>query len=107
MKLISNRGNINLIQKEYENRPSYIETAINLGYDVKIDIRVKNNKLFLGEFEPQYQLDINWLEKFHTRLWLHCKDFVVIEKFNELLNYHRITVFESYLKWNGFKLWGY
>jgi hypothetical protein len=84
MKLISHRGNINGIQKEYENRPSYIETAINLGYDVEVDVRIKDGKLFLGHDEPQYQLDIDWLEKHHRRLWLHCKDIEVMEKFNLL-----------------------
>lgn len=84
MKLISHRGNINGIQKEYENRPSYIETAINLGYDVEVDIRIKDGKLFLGHDKPQYQLDIDWLEKHHRRLWLHCKDIEVMEKFNLL-----------------------
>jgi hypothetical protein len=86
MRLISHRGNISGIQTEYENRPSYIETAINLGYDVKIDIHVKDNKLFLGSTEPQYQMDIDWLEKHHTKLWLQCKDISVIEKFNMLDN---------------------
>jgi hypothetical protein len=84
MKLISHRGNINGIQKEYENRPSYIETAINLGYDVEVDVRIKDGKLFLGHDEPQYQLDIDWLEKHHNKLWLHCKDIEVMEKFNLL-----------------------
>ena len=86
MKLISHRGNLSGQQTEYENRPSYIETAINLGYDVEIDVRIKDNKLFLGHDEPQYQLDIDWLEKHHTKLWLHCKDIEIIQKFNELNN---------------------
>lgn len=84
MKLISNRGNITLAQKEYENRPSYIETAINLGYDVKIDVCIKDKKLFLGADEPQYKLDIDWLKKYNSKLWLQCKSIEVIQKFNEL-----------------------
>lgn len=84
MKLISHRGNVDGIQREYENNPSYIENAINLGFDCEIDIRVHDNKLFLGHDEPQYKLDIDWLEKYHNKLWLHCKDITVIEKFNEL-----------------------
>ncbi len=84
VKLISHRGNLDGVQKEYENNPSYIENAINLGFDCKIDVRLHNNKLFLGHDQPQYQLDIDWLEKHHSKLWLHCKDIVVIERFNEL-----------------------
>ena len=86
MKLISHKGNLNGQQVDYENSPSYVETAINLGYDVKIDVRIKDNKLFLGQDEPQYQLDIDWLEKYHTKLWLHCKDIEIIEKFNDFDN---------------------
>jgi hypothetical protein len=84
MKLISHRGNINGAEPENENNPSYIEKAIQLGYDVEIDIRIKEGKLFLGHDEPKYQLDIDWLEKYHRKLWLHCKDIEVIEKFNIL-----------------------
>jgi hypothetical protein len=84
MKLIAHRGNIDGILREYENRPDYVENALNLGFDVELDVRIKDGKLFLGHDEPQYKLDIDWLERYHTKLWLHCKDIVVIEKFYEL-----------------------
>lgn len=84
MKLIAHRGNIDGIQREYENRPDYIEYALNFGFDCEVDVRVKDGKLFLGHDEPQYELNIDWLEKHHTKLWLHCKDIEVIEKFNQL-----------------------
>ena len=84
MKLIAHRGNIDGIQREYENRPDYIEYALNFGFDCEVDVRVRDGKLFLGHDEPQYELSIDWLEKHHTKLWLHCKDIEVIEKFNQL-----------------------
>jgi hypothetical protein len=84
MKLIAHRGNIDGTQKEYENMPDYIEHALSLGFDSEIDVRVKNGKLFLGHDEPQYELNIDWLEKYYTKLWLHCKDIEVIEKFHHL-----------------------
>ena len=38
MILISHRGNINKIDRKKENSQSYIQEAINLGYEVEIDI---------------------------------------------------------------------
>jgi hypothetical protein len=84
MKLIAHRGNVDGIQIEYENKPDYIEHALSLGFDCEIDVKVKEGKLFLGHDEPQYELNIDWLEKYHTKLWLHCKDIEVIEKFHQL-----------------------
>jgi hypothetical protein len=84
MKLIAHRGNTDGIQKEFENKLDYIEHALNLGFDCEVDVRIKEGKLFLGHDEPQYELSIDWLEKHHTKLWLHCKDIQVIEKFHEL-----------------------
>ena len=55
-----------------------------MGYDVEIDLRIKDNKLYLGHNEPQYLLDLDWFEKYHTKLWLHCKEIEVIEKLNQL-----------------------
>jgi hypothetical protein len=84
MKLISHRGNIRGPIQELENSPEYIETALTLGFDVEIDVRIKDSKLFLGHDEPQFELSIDFLEKYYLKLWLHCKEIKVIEKFNEL-----------------------
>ena len=46
MKLISHRGNIDGINIETENNPLQIDKVINLGYDVEIDLRIKDDKLF-------------------------------------------------------------
>ena len=39
MILISHRGNITGRIPDSENRPSYIQDTINLGYDVEIDVQ--------------------------------------------------------------------
>ena len=93
MILISHRGNINGIIPEAENRIDYIEDALRMGYNVEIDIRDKDGKLYLGHDKPQYPLDIDWLEQHYTKLWLHCKDLTVIQKLNEL---DRIGVYLNY-----------
>lgn len=75
MRLISHRGNITGPNPELENRPTYIDLAIDLGYDVEIDVRTKNDSLFLGHDFPQYQTSLEWLNKRKEHLWVHCKDF--------------------------------
>ena len=50
--LISHRGNIDGRNVEYENNPNYIEAAINLGYDVEIDVWFIDGKFMLGHDEP-------------------------------------------------------
>ena len=46
MILISHRGNINGRDEDRENHPEYIQEALDRGYDVEIDLRCKNNRLF-------------------------------------------------------------
>ena len=74
MKIISHRGNINGIIEGKENRPSYIDAAIQLGYDVEIDVRFIDGEFWLGHDEPQYKVDLNWMYPRKKNLWLHCKD---------------------------------
>jgi hypothetical protein len=74
MKLISHRGNLRGPVKSKENRPSYIDSAIGLGFDVEIDVRYCNNSFWLGHDTSDYKIDINWLEKRREKLWIHCKD---------------------------------
>lgn len=90
MILISHRGNISGRNVENENQPSYIEKAIELGYDVEVDIWFKNDKLYLGHDEPQYNISIDWLLKWKNKLWIHCKDLSSLIRLNqnfEELNY--------------------
>lgn len=83
MIYISHRGNINGRLSEYENRPSYVERAIKMGYDVEIDIRFIDGELFLGHDEPQYKIDISWIDNLSNRLWVHCKNVEAISFFNK------------------------
>jgi hypothetical protein len=80
MILISHRGNINGKIVEKENHPDYINRAINLGYDVEIDMWWIDGKIYLGHDEPQYEVDDEWLIKRINKLWIHCKNV-------ELLNW--------------------
>lgn len=80
MKLISHRGNTvgpNLLD---ENKQEYIESAISEGYDVEIDLWYKDNFFYLGHDEPQYEISALWLYKNKEYLWIHCKNYDVLEK---------------------------
>ena len=56
MKLISHRGNINGPNKEQENHPDYITSALKQGYDVEVDVWLIDGNIVLGHDEPQYDL---------------------------------------------------
>lgn len=90
MILIAHRGNINGKNPEKENHPDYIIEALNLGYDVEIDVWYVNNKLYLGHDNPQYEIDLSLLEECNypdyrrSKLWIHTKN---IEAAHELSQY--------------------
>ena len=74
MKIISHRGNVNGPIPEKENRPSYIDCAIQLGYEVEADIRFINGEFWLGHDFPQYKIELSWMLKRAEYIWFHCKN---------------------------------
>ena len=90
MILISHRGNISGPCKSCENKPMYIDLAIEKGYDVEVDIWVIEGAFYLGHDEPQYGVTLDWLYERKDKLWIHCKNIKAIEIFNflpEIYNY--------------------
>jgi hypothetical protein len=90
MYLISHRGNIENKIEELENSPSYIDIALELGYDVEIDLWRIDGELFLGHDEPTYNIDLNWLVERKEKLWVHCKNIesLIYLTYNKIdLNY--------------------
>ena len=77
--IISHRGNLDGPTPSLENRPSYIENAIQKGFDVEIDLRVEHGKLFLGHDKSQYDVNLEWLLHHSENLWVHCKDVNALE----------------------------
>ena len=73
MKIISHRGNLKGPNSDKENNPSYIESALKLGYEVEIDVWYIDKKWHLGHDMPQYEnLRYDFLLK--RGLWLHAKN---------------------------------
>ena len=81
MIFIAHRGNVDGKKIAEENKPSYIEAALSLGYDVEVDIWHIDDGWFLGHDKPQYKIDISFLK--NERLWCHAKN---IQAFSRMLN---------------------
>ena len=105
MKYIAHRGLLKGPNKDLENHPQQIETALNLGFDVEVDLWVVNNKLYLGHDDPQYRICYSWLED--NRLWVHAKntealDYLVVNNITENYFWHdrdRYTLTSSGYVW--------
>lgn len=83
MIYISHRGNINGRIEESENKPEYIDDTISMGYDVEVDVWYVDKSWWLGHDEPQYQIDLEWIDKRSSNLWVHCKNVEAVEYFYE------------------------
>lgn len=96
MILISHRGNLNGRMTEKENHPDYVDEAINLGYDVEIDIWVVDGYIFLGHDYPDYKIDMSWLESRLDKLWIHCKNIESLIHFRNIAEWSRFSDFFNY-----------
>lgn len=74
MKIISHRGNLKGRNAQHENHPSYIQSAIDAGYDVEVDVWYVDTKFYLGHDCPQYIIDDFWLKDQSNFLWCHAKN---------------------------------
>jgi hypothetical protein len=76
MILISHRGNIDGPNPMRENSIDYILEALNLGFNVEVDLWFDNG-IYLGHDNPQYKIDIEFLYK--KNLWIHCKNIEALD----------------------------
>lgn len=88
MKWIAHRGNLTGPNPEMENNPSYIEVALQAGYDAEIDVWLLSDGFYLGHDAPNYKTTRFFLQ--NKRLWVHCKN---IAAFIELSNYQNVNCF--------------
>ena len=82
MKIISHRGFIDGIDKNLENNPEQILNLVNKGIDVEIDIRIHNNKFYLGHDERLCGVNEAFL--LNKKLWCHAKDAFALEKLKQI-----------------------
>lgn len=88
MKLIAHRGNIKGPNPKLENKPSYIDEALNMGYFVEVDIWYDKG-WWLGHDEPLYKYSIATLN-YENKLIHHAKN---IEALRLLLGYRHFHSF--------------
>ncbi len=84
MLLISHRGNLNGPNSELENSPEYIESALKQGFDVETDIWANGSELFLGHDQPQYKINLDFLNSYKDRLFIHCKSLEALDYMSNL-----------------------
>jgi len=78
MILISHRGNITGRNTGLENKPNYINAALEAGFDVEIDVWHINDTFYLGHDEPQYKTNLKFLQ--NSKIWGHAKNsFALLE----------------------------
>ena len=75
MIYISHRGNLDGILKDKENSLQYIQTALDYGVHVEIDLRMKDGQPYLGHDKPQYPVTKQWLQERTDKLWIHVKEY--------------------------------
>ena len=88
MKIISHRGNLDGRKPECENNPTYIQQALDQGFDVEVDVWYVDGQFFLGHDAPTYLVDPWWFAG--KPLWCHAKN---IEALEEMIVSQGITCF--------------
>ena len=83
MKLIAHRGNTNGSMESLENEPTYIDLALNKGYDVEVDVWYVDGQLYLGHDKPQYVIEFKWFKERLLNLWVHCKNIEAVLFFRD------------------------
>ena len=63
MLYISHRGNLDGINKEFENKPPYILNALKKKFNVEVDIWFKKGEFFLGHDEPENLINYEFIQK--------------------------------------------
>lgn len=91
MKLFSHRGNTAGAKPELENTGKYVQAALDGGYCVEIDVRLKHGEYWLGHDEPREKISLELMQD--NRVLVHAK---TVETFYELLK--RKTIHSFYQK---------
>lgn len=76
---IAHRGLFKGPNKKKENSLSQIESAIKNGYEVEIDLRLIEDRLYLGHDEIQEVVETKWLNDYKNKLWIHCKNIYAVD----------------------------
>lgn len=79
MKIISHRGNLSGHCSINENSPDYIQEALDIGFDVEIDVWFHEDQLFLGHDSPEYKTSLQFLQ---MKIMVSCKKFTSTKNYD-------------------------
>lgn len=82
MLLIAHRGNTHGPDPKLENKPTYVDAALQKGYEVEIDVWYEKS-WWLGHDKPQHKVTFNWLVNHSSKLWVHAKDIPTMYKLSK------------------------
>ena len=106
MLKIAHRGLLHGPDSTKENTVAQIKIALSLGFNVELDVRLIDGKLYLGHDKPQERIDVSFLE--NPRIWTHCK---TISAFNLLIDNEYVNCFthndEDYVITSKGYVWGH
>jgi len=90
MIIIAHRALLDGPNKQLENRPDQIEMAIEENFNVEVDVRVIENRIFLGHDNPDFEVGETWLKEISPFAWFHCKniDALIYFKNNSSRHYY-------------------
>lgn len=105
MKIIAHRANLNGPDPATENKPETIVQAVELGFDVEIDVWFVDNRFYLGHDYPETPVDYEFLRFFRECLWIHCKHLDSLIRLKDEFNcfYHDKDI---YTLTSGGYIWG-
>jgi|SRR6185436_3519743 len=90
MIFIAHRGNT-AGPSTQENNPSYILTALAMGFNVEIDVWFVDGKFVLGHDSPQYEIQKSFLV--NPYFWHHAKNIDALFQLNRLHPNYLINCF--------------
>lgn len=105
MKIFAHRGNLHGPNPEHENKPEYLQKALDKGYCVEVDVWLKKDGLYLGHDDGVYPIRKEFL--IDDRILVHAKH---VEVFNYLIKFSNIHTFyqssdDVCLTSFGYRLW--
>jgi hypothetical protein len=74
MKIFAHRGNLDGNSGGNENKPIYLLKAIEKGFGVEVDVWVKEDKIYFGHDEPEYEVDKEFIDKISPNAIFHAKN---------------------------------
>jgi hypothetical protein len=106
LSVISHRGNLRGPKPEEENKPSYIDEAIDEYFEVEVDIRYLEGSFYLGHDKPEHFVDLYWLKERGDYLIFHCKNREALFLLKD--NYHCFYhINDPYTLTSKHKIWTY